>query len=192
MDGKETLFRVCLSDKNINIIINAIKNKIKLSDRSIPRCTKMIEEIMRNNIKRLNGLPSNKEEMTQVIKYFNQKCIDEIISIIVKKYPDALINGKKQASRVQMDRELDTFGDRENSFMDRPHTRSKKEHAEMDDDEFMNMKSNDVGYGAYDNSSMGSYASAFGNHSITGMSPGQQQEHDSQKKPRSESGSFFT
>ena len=28
----------------------------------------------------------------------------------------------------------------------------------------------------------GSYASAFGNHSITGMSPGQQQEHDSRER----------
>ena len=173
MEKNNILYSVCLNDKNISALIDIICEDIKLSERSIPKCAAMAEDIMKKNISKLSRNPRDREELRKIVKYLNQLCISTIIEIITKKYPDLQINRKKQVSREQLRRNLDVWGDRENRVPDRPYIKSRKEYDD-DDKTFYSMKPNDLGISGNDDA-FGGFASAFGNHLITNVPAGQKQ-----------------
>jgi len=172
MSKFDRVYEVCLNNKNINGLIDAIRGKIKLSEKSIPTCGKMIVDIMKKKIELLSRPPRNTDELRDIAKYLNQKCIDDMIERIAKKYPDLYINQNKQISKEQMRRNLDTFGERANHVHQRPHSNTRK--TPTDDEVFYNMQPNDTGTPGSDGS--GSYASAFGNHMITDVRAGDKQQ----------------
>ena len=171
MEKFEILYSICLDNKNVNALLEIIRDDIKLSERSLSKCSSMIREIMKKNIGKLSKPPRDREEFKETVRYLNKLCVSTIIDIIAKKYPDLQIYRKKQISKEQMKRDLDVWGDRENHVQDRPYTKSKKEY---DDDEvFYSMKPNDIGFSGTDENY--GYASAFGNHLITNVPVGQKQ-----------------
>ena len=171
MNKFETLYTICLSNKNVGELIKIIREDIRMSEKSIPRCAEMIRDIMRENIGRLSRPHKNREELKEIVTLLNKICVKEIIEIIVKKYPDQQINRRIQVSKEQMRRDLDVYGDRSNHVPERPYTRSRKEY--QDDETFYSMRPNDIGYSGCDNNT--GYASAFGNHMITNVPAGQKQ-----------------
>lgn len=173
MEKYSVLYSVCLNDKNVNALIDVIRDDIKLSERSIPKCITMITEIMKKNIGKLSRQPKDKEELKEIVRHLNKICINTIIEIIIKKYPDLHVSRKKQMSKEQMRRELDVWGERENHLQERPHIRTRKEY--NDDETSYSMKPNDIGFAGTDDS--GGYASAFGDHLITNIQTGQQQQN---------------
>src|SRR5665647_2040440 len=132
MEKIEILYKICLDDKNIIVLLEVIRAEIKLSERSVPKCASMMRDIMKRNIKKLSRPPGDKEEFRKIVKYLNEICVNEIIEIIAKKYPDLQISKRVQVSREQMRRDRDVWGDRPNHVPERPHTRSRREY---DDDE---------------------------------------------------------
>jgi hypothetical protein len=115
-----------------------------------------------------------------MVRSLNKLCVGAFISYISKRYPELQISRKLQVSKEKMRREMDVFGERENHVMDRPHIKTRKQ---FDDDEsFYNMRPNDIGIPA--NDSYGGYASAFGNHLITNIPPGQKQNFNDDRSQR--------
>jgi hypothetical protein len=171
MDNGDILHRICFNDKHINALIEVIRGEIKISERSIPKCASMVADVMKKNISRLNRQPKNKEELKKIVEYLDKMCVNSIIEIIVKKYPDAYINRKTQVSKEQMRRDLDVWGDRGNHVQDRPHTRTRREYD--DDETFYSMRPNDTGFAGHEDT--GGYASAFSNPMITNVPLGQKQ-----------------
>ena len=95
MEKMDILYSICLNSKNIDALIEVICDDIKLSERSIPKCSTMIQDIMKKNINKLSRPPKNKEEMKEIVRYLNKLCVNTIIESIAKKYPDLHINKKK-------------------------------------------------------------------------------------------------
>ncbi|XWV24916.1 hypothetical protein QJ856_gp0865 [Tupanvirus deep ocean] len=172
MEKFKTLYEICLDERNINDLLEVIRSDIKLSERSIPKCALMMQDIMKKNINKLTRPPRNKDEFKILVRYLNKLCVSTIIDIIAKKYPDLQISRKVQVSKEQMRRDRDVWGDRQNHVQDRPYTRSRREYD--DDETFYNMRPNDIGVSGTDNDN-GGYASAFGNHLITNLPLGQKQ-----------------
>lgn len=179
MEGFEIVYSVCLNKKNIKMLIDIIREDIKLSENAIPKCASMIYEIMNRNIKRLKRAPRNKEELKKVVRHLNSLCINSIIEAIIKKYPNLRISRKKQIGQEQMKRDMDIYGERDNYIVDRPYTKSKKEY---DDEITYNMVPNDIGIQGTDN--FCNYASAFDNHLITNIPIGQKQVFNNQHSNR--------
>lgn len=171
MEKFEMLYSICLDNKNISALLDIIREDIKLKESSIPKCARMIQDIMKENIRKLSRPPKNEKEFKEIVRFLNKLCINTIIDIVAKKYPELHINRRKQISKEQMRRDLDVWGERENHVQDRPYIRSRKEYD--DDERFYSMKPNDIGVAAADD--FGGYASAFGNHLITNIPAGQKQ-----------------
>lgn len=171
MENLDILCTICLGNKNVTTIIEVIRDDVKLSERSIPKCAALVKQIMKHNIGKLNRPPKNRQEIEDIAKHLNKLCVKNIIDIIIKKYPDTHINKKKQLGKEQMRRDMDVWGNRPNHVQDRPYTKTKKQFD--DEDEFYSMKPNDIGFSGQDSAS--SYASAFGNHMITNVPAGQKQ-----------------
>jgi len=168
MDNFGKLREYCLCKKTIVSLIEIISEDIRISEKSIPQYVALIKKIMNENVNKLSRPPRNNDEMRNILRHLNKLCINTVKDVIVKKYPELIINRKKQLGREQMRRDLDVYGERENHFVDRPHSRSKKEYSysEDDDDQMFGHKNlNNVGCGGID--SFSGYASAFGNHSIS-------------------------
>ena len=163
----DKIYSVCLSKKNIVGLIDIIRDDIRLSERSIPKCASMIESIMKKNIEKLPHEPKSHDELIAMIKYLNDLCIKTIIEIIEKKYPDLYINKKRHVSKEQMRRNLDVYGERENHVSDRPYARTRRGYD--DDEAFNNQRPAERGYDS--SNSFGNYASAFDNHLITSGLP---------------------
>ncbi|XWV26162.1 hypothetical protein QJ857_gp0916 [Tupanvirus soda lake] len=172
MEKFKTLYEICLDERNINDLLEVIRSDIKLSERSIPKCALMMQDIMKKNINKLTRPPRNKDEFKVLVRYLNKLCVSTIIDIIAKKYPDLQISRKVQVSKEQMRRDRDVWGDRQNHVQDRPYARSRREYD--DDETFYSMRPNDIGVSGTDNDN-GGYASAFGNHLITNLPLGQKQ-----------------
>ena len=198
---KRKLYEICFNDRNIGYIVSQLRQSIKLTDHSIQKCIGTIKELMNRNLGSLrsNQIPRNREEFSTMVKYLNEMCCEQLIDIIIKKYPDMQVNRRRQASRVKMERDIDTYGNRENNYMERPYGPSKRvydedsrmvrdnrpslsgqrRYSDEEEDRAFTMQANDIGYGANDES-YGGYAPAFSNHSITGLTPGQQQAQNKQ------------
>lgn len=88
------LIQACLSDKNIDNIIQNLNEVFSLSRKSNVKCFDLSKKIMNNNIRRLKGSPKNKEQVTKLIEYLNDLCLTQIIDIIKDKYPNLI---KKKA-----------------------------------------------------------------------------------------------
>jgi len=171
MEKFRILYEICLSDSNINNLLDVIQTDIKLKEKSIPKCAAMMRDIMRNNINRCSRVPRNKEEYKGLVRHLNKLCVSEIVSHISKKYPDLQITRKIQVGKEQMRRNRDVFGDRQVHVQNRPYIRSRREYD--DDESFHSMRPNDIGIDG--NDSTGAYAPAFGNHMITNIPFGQKQ-----------------
>lgn len=170
----EALYTVCLNKKNINMIIEVICDDVRLSERSIPKCVLMAQNIMKKNISNLSRPPKNKEEFKELVKYLNKLCVNSIFEIIVKKYPNLHINKKRHVSKEQLKRELEISGNRPNYVQDRPYDiRSKRRNDDEDDDEIYNMRINDTGNVAA--ADIGGYAPAFSDMTVTNIPIGQKQ-----------------
>ena len=167
MEKMQILYAICLDKKNISTLIEVICEDVKLSERSVPKCIVMIQDIMKKNISRLTRAPRNKEEIKELVKHLNRLCIGTIIEIIAKRYPDLHINRRKQVSKEQMRRDLDVYGNREIHVQDRPFGRPKKQYDDDENEFKYSMKPNDIGYSA--NDSNGNFASAFGNHLLSNI-----------------------
>ena len=186
MEKTNIVYTVCLNEKNIHTLIDIIKDNIKLSDRSTPKIIMMINEIMKNNIRRLDRLPRNKGELRDVVEYLNKLCLDEIVTYIAKKYPDLYIQRKRQVSKEQMRRDLDVYGRRDNYVPDRPVSSARRDH--IDDETFYGGRPNDIGLSGAEEDNNGGYASAWGNHMITNVPLGQKQQF-LQERPEQKDGS---
>lgn len=171
MEKMKMLYSICLDNRNIQGLLKIIRNDIKLSQRSLPKCTKMIEDIMKENISKLSRPPRNKDELKEIVRFLNKLCVNTIIEIIAKKYPDLQILRKKQISKEKMRRELEIWRDRKNHIQDRHHINTRRQYD--DDETFYSMRPNDIGVAGSNESS--NYASAFSNHSITGIPVGEKQ-----------------
>ena len=160
MEKNNRLYAVCLNKKNINSLLEIICENIKLSQKSIPKCESMIIDIMKKNISMLTRHPKDNDELKKIAIYLNKLCINTIIEMIAKKFPDLHINKKKHISKEAIRREMDVYGKRNNHVQDRPYIRTRKDDNYDDDNELLenqyNMNIND------DN-----YASAYSDHLIT-------------------------
>jgi hypothetical protein len=190
MEKYNRLYAVCMNDKNINHIVNMVRENIKLSsERSVSKCFAIAADIMKKNIGRLNGYPRDLDELKEIVRYLNKLCVDTITEMILKKYPELQINRRKQVSKEKINRELDVWGERSNHVLDRPHINAKKEYADDSDQESetYTMKPNDVGYGGLDDT--GGFAPAFGNHLISnGLNPKEFNAKEEYRKRGSNSG----
>jgi hypothetical protein len=179
MEKFNAVYSVCLNDKNINVILDVIREDIKLSDRSTMICAKMIADTLKKNIDNLSRPPRSKEELRYIVDHLNKLCIKSVTERIVKKNPELYINHKKQVSKEQMRRNLDTFGPRENQVPSRPHSNARK--TPEDDETFFSMQPNDTGFSGA-NEEVGGYASAWGNHLITNVPSDQQPNQAGQQQ----------
>lgn len=165
MEKNNKLYAVCLNKKNINSLIEIIRENIKLSQKSIPKCESMIIDIMKRNISMLTRQPKDNDELKKIAIYLNKLCINTIIEMIAKKFPDLHINKKKHVSKEAIRREIDVYGKRDNHVQDRPYIRTRKDNNYEDDDEIFekqyNMDINDD-----------VYASAYSDHLITNNNQG--------------------
>lgn len=162
------LQQICFNERNIGIIVGLICQQVKLSDRSVPKLIKMIEDCMKKNMKRLNRDPTTKDEIKEVVRNLNRYCVEEIINIISKKYPEAFGGTKKNVGKMQLKRDMDVYGQRDVQIVERPHIVSKKDNREEEnplDAMFAGMNPNEMGHNPSD---FNSYASPFEEHSITG------------------------
>ena len=157
-----TVYSVCLDEKNINVLIDSIRSNIKLTDKSVPKCTAMIVDIMKKNIKKLSRSPRDREELKNVVRHLNKLCVSHIVETIAKKYPELYINHNKQVSKEQMRREIETHGRRENYVPTRPCSQSKMT-SKIEDT--YTLVPNDVGIKGGE---LSNYASAFCDQTITG------------------------
>ena len=160
MEKVETLYAICLDNKNIHFLIKKICEDFNLSERSIPRCVSLIKEITKENINNLTRLPRNSSELSIIVAHLNKLCINRIISIILKKYPqqqqqipaqssssssssslpssqfkyppNQQINNKIR-SKEQLKRNLDVYGDRANTVQDRSYITTKKDYIDESD-----------------------------------------------------------
>ena len=96
MSKFDRVYQVCLNNKNVSALVEVIKSNIKLSERSIPTCAKMINDIMKKNIDALSRPPKNTDELREIAKHLNKLCINTLIERIAKKYPDLYINHKNE------------------------------------------------------------------------------------------------
>ena len=165
MSKTDILYSVCLNKKNVDALIEYIRDEVRLSERSVPKCASMIVDIMKKNISRLQRHPKTKEELKEVAKNLNRMCIDTIIEIISKKYPDLHINKRKHISKEKIKRELEVWPERNNHVQERPYIKPKREY---DDEVFYNMQPNDTGFKSID-SGLGGYAAAYSNPLITNV-----------------------
>ena len=157
MKNLKILQSICLSDKNIDIILNIIRNDVKLSTNLATKCIEVIRKIMNRNIKKINRVPSTKSEMKVVIKHLNKLCVNEIVELLTRKYPERCI--RKKQSKERLEEDLDVYGNQGVHIDDRPkHTSRKTRTISEDSDE---LKSNFSGY-----DSTSGFASAFGDHLI--------------------------
>lgn len=178
MDGNNILYQICFNERNIHIIMGLICKEVKLSDRSLPKLEKMIQECMKKNMKRLNRIPRTKDEIKDVVRHLNKYCVDEILDNITKKYPVPKREPvSRDLSKVQMKREMDVWGERENYVVNRPEARVKRqgsyEPPKMKDPldmMFETMNPNNTGYNPMDGN-RGDYASPWDDHTITGKMP---------------------
>lgn len=96
MDKKmRILCEVCLGDKNIDKLINEIRSNIRLKEASVPKCRSMITNIMEKNLEKLSRPPRSREEIEKLYFYLNTQCVNNIIEIIAKKYPNLHVNKKR-------------------------------------------------------------------------------------------------
>jgi hypothetical protein len=170
MEGLDVVYAVCLNRKNVRMLVDIIREDIRLNEKAIPKCITMIHDVMKRNIKKLSRPPKDKEELKKVVRYLNNMCVNIIIEAIVKKYPNLQISRKKQVGQEQMKRDLDIYGERDNYVSLRPFSKSKKEY---DDDISYNLRPNDIGFQGSDN--FCNYATAFDNHLITNVPIGKKQ-----------------
>lgn len=156
MKNLKILQSICLSDKNVDIILNIIRNNIKLSTNLATKCIEVIRKIMTRNIGKINRIPSTKSEMKVVIKHLNKLCVNEIIELLMRKYPERCI--RKKSSKGRLEEDVDVYGNQEVHINDRPkHTRKSRANSEYSDEPNSDL------YG-YDSAS--GFASAFGDHLI--------------------------
>jgi hypothetical protein len=107
MDNKlKILYEICLNQKNIESILDSIKKQIKLSEKSVPKCVELIKDILVKRINTLVKAPRDKEEAKKFIIYLRNDCVETILEIIAKKYPNKNI-GKR------LERDIGTFGNRQ-------------------------------------------------------------------------------
>lgn len=157
MKNLKILQSICLSDKNIDIILNIIRNDVKLSTNLATKCIEVIRKIMTRNIGKINRVPSTKSEMKVVIKHLNKLCVGEIVELLARKYPERCV--RKKSSKLRLEEDLDIYGNQGVHINDRPkHTGRKSTKFSEDSDE------NRTDLSGYD--STGGFASAFGDHLI--------------------------
>jgi len=188
---KNILHSICLDEKNIDLLIDELRDNIKLNETTIPKCVTMIRRTMEQNIDRLSRPPKNRDELREFVNYLNKLCVGSIVEYVVKKNPNLYINKKKHPNKEQIKRDLDVYGKRDCTISSRPHTNTTKSYDHEDDDtkyitrrptktqpshddEFLNMQPNDTGFAGTDGSSS-MYASPWDNNSITQVSGGQSQ-----------------
>ncbi|MEM0354077.1 MAG: hypothetical protein QXW79_00710 [Thermoplasmata archaeon] len=164
---------ICLSERNINSLVNIICMDFRLSKRSIPKCAAILKDLMKKNISRLSRGPRNRDELKQIVKYLNNLCINTVIEIITKKY-----SGKKcsqnnnffekgsEAKKIFRDSILrekrkNRTCNRRTTFPENINLRSCNDFSEKPPSQF-----DDNYY---------SYASAFENHLITNIPVGGKQ-----------------
>lgn len=186
------LYQICFNERNIGIISGIICKQIKLSERSIPKLIKMIQECMRKNIRKVAKEPKTVDEIKEVVKNLNRMCVEEVIGTISRKYPHAF-TGPNNVSKTPFKRDIDMYGKRDVRIQERPYIRSKKDYDKMSinphrDEQSryvskqsvpqeenmldmmysMNLQdSNSTSSLGYSSTDFGGYASPFDNHSIT-------------------------
>lgn len=122
---KNKLIEICLTDKNIYDLIDVIRNNVKLTDSSVKKCAIIVADVMVKNINKLSRNPRNIDELNKIVKVLNSACIQNVIQLIVKKYPSAFINKKINTSNVQIERDIAVHGTRQPHIQDRPSSRIK-------------------------------------------------------------------
>jgi len=136
MNRKDILLNICLNEKNINLILKAVCKNIKLSERSLPKCASMIREVMKKNVAKIDVQNHEFEEYKKIIYYLNKLCVEKIIEIIAKKYPQLHINKKKYATEEKMRRDIDIYGRKGNPVCERPYTKNKKSLEKYEDTKY--------------------------------------------------------
>lgn len=177
---KKKLYDICIDDRNINNLVEVIRENIRLSEKSIPKCVTMMKDIMKTNIYKLSRCPKSKDEIKEFIRILNKMCVGTVIETIAKKYPDLHISRRVQIGEEQLKRDRDVMGERPNHIQDRPYAKSRREY---DDDKSYTMKPNDIGFGGVDSNS--GYASAFDNCLITNIGINQGQHPHNQQQNQS-------
>jgi len=87
------LSAICLDERNINVLVKNITENVRISDKSIPRCTEMIIHEMERNLARLSRPPKDREETKEIVYFLNKTCLDNMMDYLIKKFPQ-LQSGK--------------------------------------------------------------------------------------------------
>lgn len=161
------LSAVCLDKRNIKVLVSHIRENVKISEKSIPRCAEMIIQEMKKNIAKLSRPPKDKEEMKEFVYFLNKACINNMMEYLIKKFPNLHINKRTNVAKEKIKRDMDVYGDRSCHISNRPHANTTKSWID-DDDNTINMDMNDTGIAPSGNH--GNYASPWDNFSITSQS----------------------
>lgn len=88
MDYRDILQTHLLSKSNIDFLVDNILANFKISSKAIAKCINIITNNFIKDWNNLDRYPNNDIELTEAVNYLNQKCYNDFIQYLSKKYPD--------------------------------------------------------------------------------------------------------
>ena len=83
----QVLKQIILSENNIAYLVEFVRKRVKLSEKSIPKCVKIIKDDLEMITNRLENHPTNNQELEIAIDYLNRLCYNNFITYLISKYP---------------------------------------------------------------------------------------------------------
>jgi hypothetical protein len=173
----------------IDTLTNTIMNKAKLDARYSEKIEKAVMKQLKRNLEALKRYPKNEDEIKSFASKIGQTTFTNIMDELKKKN---LIKGGANPNRSPLRRDIEAYGEREQSYHDRPRTNPRQRGPEKYSEEDMQLNSN-IGYGSINdgNSSneAGGYSSAFGPSTFTNW--GGSGGDPSRNTMQSDAGNYF-
>lgn len=139
------IYDICLSNKNIIIIIAGIEENAKLNDKFKIYCSSLAKKLIKYQIAKsakISNLPQNNKQLREYIKQLNKLCVMKISNALIKKYPSCKINKRVQVNHEKLQRDYAIYGDRDNKYLERPYAEPKKDYTET----LESFQAHDIGY----------------------------------------------
>src|ERR1700753_2001214 len=93
MDYKLLLKEQLLSKSNIDLLLNTILINFKISNntKTIDKCINIIANNMIKYLENIDRFPENNQELIEAINFLNEKCYNDFMEYLLKKYPNGNI-----------------------------------------------------------------------------------------------------